>query len=99
MNYGLGLRSKSQDAIRHRKTVRFVSDTLGNSAEDLTEAGNNGGRRPSRGRNFFLLSMIQGDNNGSSSSNSIGRFRGLKVLLLLLKKFIHYSSLLGSGFL
>ena len=77
MNYGLGLRSKSQDAIRHRKTVRFVSDTLGNSAEDLTEAGN-GGRRPSRGRNFFLLSMIQGD-GGSSSSSSIGRFRGLKV--------------------
>ena len=73
MNYGLGTRSKSQDAIRHRKNVRFANDTLGNSVEDLTS----GGRKSSRGRSFFLRSMLQGDQSSSSSSN--GRLRGSKV--------------------
>ena len=73
MNYGLGTRSKSQDAIRHRKNVRFANDTLGNSVEDLTSTG---GRKSSRGRSFFLRSMLQSD---QSSSSSNGRLRGSKV--------------------
>jgi len=76
MNYGLGTRSKSQDAIRHRKNVRFANDTLGNSVEDLTSTG---GRKSSRGRSFFLRSMLQSDQ--SSSSN--GRLRGSKVSFFL----------------
>ena len=87
MNYGLGTRSKSQDAIRHRKTVRFVSDILGNSVEDLTSA--DGGRRPSRGRSLFLFSMLSADQQSST-----GRLRGSKVItffkknLRFLKSFV-----------
>ena len=82
MNYGLGTRSKSQDAIRHRKNVRFANDTLGNSVEDLTSTG---GRKSSRGRSFFLRSMLQGDQSSSSSSN--GRLRGSKVSFFCLLVF------------
>ena len=81
MNYGLGTRSKSQEAIRHRKNVRFANDTLGNSVEDLTSAG---GRKSSRGRSFFLRSMLQGD---QSSSSSNGRLRGSKVSFFCLLVF------------
>ena len=76
----LGHRSKSQDVIRpssianSRKTVRF------NEIEN--------GERPkssmaSRGRSFFLLSMLQGDPSSSS-----GRAKSSKVTT-----FLHLSLL------
>lgn len=67
----LGVRSKSQDAMLRRKTVRFVSDNLRHQQEQpqiLDERPCSRGKGSNR--SFFLLSMLQGGNESSSSGRS-----------------------------
>ena len=72
----LGFRSKSQDAMRGRKVVRFHDESSNRPRS------NSKGQLPnsSHGRSFFLLSMLQGDRNaGGDPSSSSGRQKSSKV--------------------
>lgn len=83
----LGTRSKSQDTIR-RKTVRFEAE-----AED-ERPKSSFGLRPSssnKGRNFFLLSMLQGGDPSSSS----GRAKSSKVTAFSFSVISHCVCMVG----
>ena len=74
----LGFRSKSQDAMRGRKVVRF------NDESSNRPRSNSKGQISGNGstRSFFLLSMLQGDRQAGVSgdpSSSSGRQKSSKV--------------------
>ena len=74
----LGFRSKSQDAMRGRKVVRFNDESSNrprSNSKGQISAGNGSTR------SFFLLSMLQGDRAGVSGdpSSSSGRQKSSKV--------------------